>query len=163
MKNRNIPFSCADIQDSDLEAVNSVIRSGWLAHGRYSEELENLFCKFTGSKYATTVSNCTAGLHLSCLASGFGINDEVIVPAQTHTATAHAIEYTQARPIFIDVDSISGNMLVIQKDGVTNVDGSQKWCHPLVRLPYTESIEMMQNEVDVATPPDFCRLKPIEE
>ena len=58
---------------------------------------------------------------------------------------------------------ISGNMLVLQKYGVTNVDGSQKWCHPLVRLPYTESIEMMQNEVDVATPPDFCRLKPIEE
>ena len=58
---------------------------------------------------------------------------------------------------------ISGNMLVIQKDGVTNVDGSQKRCHPLVRLPYTESIEMMQNEVDVAMPPDFCRLKPIEE
>ena len=74
--------------------------------------LENIFCDYTGAKYATTVSNCTAGLHLSCLASGFGINDEVIVPAQTHTATAHAVEYTQARPIFIDVDRISGNMLV---------------------------------------------------
>ena len=75
-------------------------------------DVRKYFCDYTGAKYATTVSNCTAGLHLSCLASGFGINDEVIVPAQTHTATAHAVEYTQARPIFIDVDRISGNMLV---------------------------------------------------
>ncbi len=107
-----VPFSKPDITNDDISAVVEVIKSGWLAHGKYSEMLENIFCDYTGAKYATTVSNCTAGLHLSCLASGFGINDEVIVPAQTHTATAHAIEYTQARPIFIDVDSISGNMLV---------------------------------------------------
>ena len=58
---------------------------------------------------------------------------------------------------------ISGNMLVLQEDGLTNVDGSQKWCRPLVRAPYTDSIEMMQSEVDAATPPDFCKLKPVEE
>ena len=112
MKNRNIPFSCADIQDSDLEAVNSVIRSGWLAHGRYSEELENLFCKFTGSKYATTVSNCTAGLHLSCLAADFSTGDEVIVPAQTHTATSHAVEFTGSKAVFADINPITGNILI---------------------------------------------------
>ena len=112
MKNRNIPFSCADIQDSDLEAVNSVIRSGWLAHGRYSEELENLFCEFTGSKYATTVSNCTAGLHLSCLAADFSTGDEVIVPAQTHTATSHAVEFTGSKAVFADINPITGNILI---------------------------------------------------
>ena len=87
--------------------------------------LENIFCDYTGAKYATTVSNCTAGLHLSPFGSGFGINDEVIVPAQTHTATAHAVEYTQARPIFIDVDRISGNMLV-EKNRVKNIRKKQK-------------------------------------
>ena len=45
--------------------------------------------------------NCTAGLHLSCLAAGFSNNDEVIVPAQTHVATAHAVEYTGAKPILL--------------------------------------------------------------
>jgi len=109
---KNIPFSFPDIQDSDLNAVESVIRSGWLAHGKYSQKLEELFCDYTSAKYATTVSNCTAGLHLSCLTAGFEIGDEVIVPAQTHTATAHAVEYTGAKAVFADVDPISGNILL---------------------------------------------------
>ena len=108
---KKVPFSKPDIIDKDIEAVIEVIKSGWLAHGKYSEKLEETFCNFTGAKYSTTVSNCTAGLHLSCLAAGFGINDEVIVPAQTHTATSHAVEFTNAKPVFVDVDPISGNML----------------------------------------------------
>ncbi len=105
-----IPFSNPDINEIDIDSVAKVIKSGWLTHGHYSELLENLFCQYTGAKYATTVSNCTAGLHLSCLAAGFSQGDEVIVPAQTHVATAHAVEYTGAKPIFIDVDSITGNI-----------------------------------------------------
>ena len=109
---KTIPFSSPDIQDSDLKAVESVIRSGWLAHGKYSEKLEELFCEYTNAKYATTVSNCTAGLHLSCLTAGFGPGDEIIVPAQTHTATAHAVEFTGAKVVFADVDPLSGNILL---------------------------------------------------
>ncbi len=112
MKKRIIPFSFPDIQDSDLKAVESVIRSGWLAHGKYSQRLEELFCEYTGARYATTVSNCTAGLHLSCLAVGIGPGDEIIVPAQTHTATAHAVEYTNAKAVFADVDPLSGCILL---------------------------------------------------
>jgi len=108
---QKIPFSSPDIQDSDIDAVKKVIRSGWLAHGEYSKMLEDLFCQYTGSKFATTVSNCTAGLHLSCLVANFGSGDEVIVPALTHTATAHAVEFTGARAVFADVDPISGNIL----------------------------------------------------
>jgi perosamine synthetase len=109
---KTIPFSSPDIQDIDLKAVEAVIRSGWLAHGKYSKKLEQLFCEYTGAKYATTVSNCTAGLHLSCLAAGFGPGDEVIVPAQTHTATAHAVEFTGAKAVFGDVDPLSGNIFL---------------------------------------------------
>jgi perosamine synthetase len=109
---KTIPFSSPDIQNSDLKAVEEVIRSGWLTHGEYSNRLERLFCEYTGAKYATTVSNCTAGLHLSCLAAEFGSGDEVIVPAQTHTATAHAVEFTGAKAIFCDVDPLSGNILL---------------------------------------------------
>ena len=107
-----IPFSNPDITERDIESVADVIRSGWLTHGYYSNLLEDLFCQYTGAKFATTVSNCTAGLHLSCLAAGFSKNDEVIVPAQTHVATAHAIEYTGAKPIFVDVNSVSGNLQI---------------------------------------------------
>lgn len=109
---RTIPFSGPDIIKEDLEAVSSVISSGWLSHGKYSKRLEELFIKFTNAKFATTVSSCTAGLHLSCLAVGFGSGDEVIVPAQTHTATAHAVEYTGAKAVFADVHPITGNILL---------------------------------------------------
>ncbi len=112
MNKRQIPFSGPDIIDADIKAMAEVIRSGWLAHGKYSEKLEHLFCEFTGAQYASTVSNCTAGLHLSCLAAGFKLGDEVIVPAQTHTATAHAVEYTRAKAVFADVNPISGNILI---------------------------------------------------
>ena len=110
--NKIIPFSAPDIQKSDLQAIESVISSGWLVHGKYSEKLEELFCEYTGAKYATTISNCTAGLHLSCLAAGLGPGDAVIVPAQTHVATAHAVEFTGAKAVFADVDQLSGNILL---------------------------------------------------
>lgn len=114
MKRRIIPFSGPDIVEEDIAAVEAAIKSGWLAHGRYSEKLEELFCEYTGANFASTVSNCTAGLHLSCLAAGFGPGDEVIVPAQTHTATAHAVEFTGAKAVFADVDPLSGNILVTE-------------------------------------------------
>ena len=105
-----IKFSIPNIQSNDIKIVSKIIKSGWLTHGNYTSLFEKEFKKFTKSKYAISVSSCTAGLHLSCLASGFKKGDEVIVPAQTHTATAHAVEYTGARAIFADVDLKSGNV-----------------------------------------------------
>ena len=118
---RNVQFSIQDITDSDIADVSSVLRSGWLAHGKYSEKFEELFREFTDSKYAITVSNCTAGLHISCLAAGFGPGDEVIVPAQTHTATSHAVEFTGAQAVFADVDPLSANITLSEiKEKITN-------------------------------------------
>ena len=71
---------------------------------------EKRFQKYTGSKYAVTVSSCTAALHLSCLALGLKKGDEVIVPAMSHTATSHAVEYTGAKAVFVDIDLITGNI-----------------------------------------------------
>ena len=105
-----IKFSIPNIQTSDIKIVSKIIKSGWLTHGKYTTLFEKEFKKFTKSKYAISVSSCTAGLHLSCLASGFKKGDEIIVPAQTHTATAHAVEYTGARAIFADIDLKSGNI-----------------------------------------------------
>ena len=99
-----IKFSKNNINKKDIREVEKILKSGWLTHGKYTTLFENEFRKFTNSKYAVTVSSCTAGLHLSCIVAGFGKNDEVIVPAQTHTATAHAVEYTGARAVFADVE-----------------------------------------------------------
>ena len=107
---KQIKFSKPNIFDRDLKLVTKVIKSGWLTHGKYTSLFENEIKKFTKAKYCVAVSSCTAGLHLSCIVSKFKKGDEVIVPSITHTATAHAIEYTGAKAVFADVDKISGNL-----------------------------------------------------
>ncbi len=106
----NVKFSIPNIFNKDLNLVKKIIKSGWLTHGKYTSLFEEEFKKFTGAKYCTTVSSCTAGLHISCIASGFKKGDEVIVPSVTHTATAHAVEYTGAKAVFADVHNFSGNL-----------------------------------------------------
>ncbi len=107
---KEIKFSKINISNNDISLVGKIIKSGWLTHGKYTKKFEDQFKKFTKSKYAVSVSSCTAGLHLSCLASGFKKGDEVIIPAQTHTATSHAVEYTGATAIFSDVEKLTGNI-----------------------------------------------------
>ncbi len=106
----SIRFSIPNISLADIKKVGKILKSGWLTHGKYTTKFEEQIKKLTKAKYAVTVSSCTAGLHLSCLASNFKKGDEVIVPSQTHTATAHAVEYTGAKAIFSDVEFPSGNV-----------------------------------------------------
>jgi dTDP-4-amino-4,6-dideoxygalactose transaminase len=122
---KEIKFSKINILQEDINLVGRIIKSGWLTHGKYTKKFEDEFKKYTKSKYAVSVSSCTAGLHLSCLASGFKKGDEVIVPAQTHTATAHAIEYTGAKAVFADVNKITGNISLkdIKKNFTKNTKG----------------------------------------
>ena len=116
-----IKFSIPNITTNDIKTVGNILKSGWLTHGKYTSLFEEEIKKLTKAKYAVTVSSCTAGLHLSCLASKFKKGDEVIVPAQTHTATAHAVEYTGAKAIFSDVEFPSGNMsLDLLKKKISN-------------------------------------------
>ncbi len=105
-----IKFSVANINKKLINDVDSVLRSGWLTHGKFTEKFETEIKKFTGAKYCTLVSSCTAALHISCLALKLKKGDEVIVPAMTHTATSHAVEYTGAKSIFADIDLESGNI-----------------------------------------------------
>ena len=114
----NIKFSKPNISEPDLNLVKKTIQSGWLTHGKNTRQFEEKFKAFTGSKYSLTVSSCTAALHLSCLALGLKRGDEVIVPAMSHTATSHAVEYTGAKAVFVDIDFKTGNIdttKIIQK------------------------------------------------
>ena len=65
---KKINFSKKNILKKDLSKINKVLLSGWLAHGKYTEDFQKEFLQFTKSKYSSIVSSCTAGLHLSCLA-----------------------------------------------------------------------------------------------
>ena len=109
---KKIPYSIVDLSSKDYQNIINVIKSGWLAHGKSSVRFEKEFSKFTKSKYSITMSSCTAGLHLSCIALDIKKGDEVIVPAQTHAATAHSVEYTGAKAVFADIDIETGNISI---------------------------------------------------
>ena len=78
------------LPESDVEAVLDTLRSGWLTMGPKTLELEQAFCEYTGSEHAVAVSSATAALHMACLAAGVGEGDEVIAPALSFVADAHA-------------------------------------------------------------------------
>lgn len=85
--------------------VLDAVRSGWISSlGKYVTQFESMFADFCGVAHAVSVSNGTTALHLALHALGIGPGDEVIVPALTFVASANAVTYTGARPIFADVD-----------------------------------------------------------
>lgn len=104
------PFGSPIIDNKEIKAVVKVLKNPILVHGPKAEKFEKDFAKYTGAKKTITVSSCTAGLHLFYLALGLKKNDEVILPAQTHVATAHAVEAVGAKPVFIDSELETGNL-----------------------------------------------------
>jgi len=110
MSTEAIPFGRPMLSDRELDLVKRVLSGSTLVHGPMTKEFEEAFAARVGASHAISVSSCTAGLHLSLLAMGVGPGDEVIVPAMTHVATAHAVEYRGAKPIFVDVLDETGNI-----------------------------------------------------
>ena len=105
-----IPFGRPLIGAEEIKAVNDVLSGPILVHGPVAKEFELKFAEFTKSPGAISVSSCTAGMHLVYLSLGIGAGDEVLVPAQTHIATAHAVEITGATPVFVDAELNTGNI-----------------------------------------------------
>lgn len=111
---RTIAFGKPIIGPEEEQAVLAVLRSGTLVHGPKATDFEAAFAAWTKAPNAVSVGSCTAGLHLAYFAKGIGAGDEVIVPAQTHTATAHAVELVGARPVFVDAEKQTGNIAIDQ-------------------------------------------------
>lgn len=88
----------------------AVLEGPILVHGPKTKEFEADFAAFTKAPFAVSVASCTAGLHLAYFYKKIGAGDEVIVPAQTHTATAHAVELCGAKPVFVDAEKQTGNI-----------------------------------------------------
>jgi dTDP-4-amino-4,6-dideoxygalactose transaminase len=98
-----IPLFDLRLEEDDIAAVLDTLRSGWLTMGPRTAAFETAFAEHLGVRHAVAVSSCTAALHLAYLAAGVGPGDEVIVPAMTFAATAAAVVYCGATPVFADV------------------------------------------------------------
>lgn len=106
-----IPFARPWVTDEDRAAVDRVLRGHILTHGPECAGFEADFAELLGpGAHCVSVSSCMAALHLAYLCLGVGPGDEVVVPAQTHVATAHAVELVGATPVFVDADPATGNV-----------------------------------------------------
>lgn len=111
---RDIPFARPHIGDDERAIAQEILSGHILVHGPKIHEFEADFAKWTGAESAVAVSSCTAGLHLGYFYLELGPGDEVIVPAMTHVATAHAVELVGAKPVFVDAEPRTGNIDIDQ-------------------------------------------------
>src|SRR5581483_381212 len=104
-KKKFYPIAEPDIGPLERKYVLDAVRSGWVSSlGRYVIEFERRFAEFCETREAVSTCNGTAALHLALASLGIGPGDEVVVPALTFVASASAVVYTGARPVFADVD-----------------------------------------------------------
>jgi dTDP-4-amino-4,6-dideoxygalactose transaminase len=105
-----IPIVRSVMDEREAEAARRVILSGWTTQGPEVAAFEKEFAAFVGSPHACAVSNCTTALHLALLAIGIRPGDEVITVSHSFIATANAIRYCGATPVFVDVDPDTCNL-----------------------------------------------------
>ncbi|WP_422082736.1 UDP-4-amino-4,6-dideoxy-N-acetyl-beta-L-altrosamine transaminase [Ulvibacterium sp.] len=104
MKMEPIPYGRQDIDDSDINAVVSVLKADYLTQGPKISEFEEAFAKYVGARYAITVNNATAGLHLGVIALGLKKGERIITSPITFAASANCARYVGAEVWFADID-----------------------------------------------------------
>jgi perosamine synthetase len=105
-----IPLALPSLGDAEWQAVRRVIESGWVAQGPVVQEFENSVADYCGASHAVAVSSCTAALHLALICAGVGPGDEVIVPSMSFIATANAVTFVGATPVFAEVEPDTFNL-----------------------------------------------------
>ncbi|GAB4546954.1 MAG: DegT/DnrJ/EryC1/StrS family aminotransferase [Anaerolineae bacterium] len=106
-----IPIAEPSFEGRELEYVTDCVRSGWVSSlGTYVRRFEQEFAAYCGVRFGVATHNGTVALHLVLAALGIGPGDEVILPSLTFVATANAVAYTGARPVFVDSERHTWNI-----------------------------------------------------
>jgi dTDP-4-amino-4,6-dideoxygalactose transaminase len=159
----NIPLIDLTIQHKNLrveinQAIQGVLDRTDFILGQDVAKFEEEFAAYCGTKYAVGVDNGLSALELSLRALGVGSGDEVIVPAHTFTATAAAITFSGASPVFVDVDPVTWNIDVTKIEAA--ITSHTKAIVPvhLYGLPADmESVLMIAKKHNLVVVEDACQ------
>lgn len=116
MMDYKIPLFNLNFDEAEEKAVLETLRSKWISTGPKTTEFENKFANMLDVNHAVALSNCTVALHLTMQLCDVKDGDEVICPSLTFVATANAIRYVNAKPVFADIKSLKD--LTIDPDDV---------------------------------------------
>lgn len=113
-----IPVCEPYLNGNEVKYVTEAVSTGWISSsGKYVTDFEKAFAEYCGMKYGVAVCNGTVAIHLALSALGIGKGDEVIIPSFTMIATAYAVCYVGAMPVFVDVDKETWNIDVSKIEG----------------------------------------------
>jgi len=101
---RKIQVSVPCLDEEEWNALREPLETGWLTQGPKVAEFEQAFARYHGVKHAIATTSCTTALHLALLSLGVGPGDAVVMPSFTWIATANAVEYCGAHPVFCDIN-----------------------------------------------------------
>jgi dTDP-4-amino-4,6-dideoxygalactose transaminase len=132
---KKIPIAKPFLGEEEALATHRPILSGWVTQGPEVAAFEQEFAEFVGSTHAAAVANCTVAIYMALLAVGVEPGSEVITVSHSFIATANAVRYTGAKPVFVDIDPATYNMDPALIEAVVNERTSAILCVHQLGMP----------------------------
>jgi len=143
---RDIPFARPDFDEAEARAVAEVIASGWVSQGPQVARFEAMFAERVGAVHGVATTSCTTALHLALLLADVGPGDEVICPSYTFIATANAVLYTGATPVFAEIDPITWN--IDPADAIRRITARTKAIIPVHQVGLAADLDALKPFVE---------------